>query len=74
VQHALLQGAYARQSFFFNALPEPPPNRGIGVGAEIKSVLTENPLQQQLDLDSLEIGLERLPVGLGVWGGNYGYR
>ena len=31
-------------------------------------------LQQQLDLDPLEIGLERLPVGLGVRGGNYRYR
>ena len=26
--------------------------------------MAENPFQQQLDLDSLEIGLESLPVGI----------
>jgi hypothetical protein len=31
--------------------------------------MAEDPLQQQLDLDSLEIGLEGLPIRLGAWAG-----
>jgi ABC-type transport system substrate-binding protein len=45
VQHALLEGAHARESFLLDALPQPAPDRCVRVGAEIKSVLTEDSLQ-----------------------------
>jgi hypothetical protein len=64
VEHPFLERAHAGELVFLNALPEPAPDRCVRIGAEIKPVVAEDSLQQQLDLDPLEIGLEPLPVGI----------
>jgi hypothetical protein len=64
VENAFLERADARQTFFLYPLPQPSPNGRISVRAEVKPVVPEDSLQQQLDLDSLEIGLERVALGL----------
>src|SRR4051812_15461244 len=66
VKDPLLQRAHARKPFLLDSLPQPATDRCVCVSAEIEAVVAEDSLQQQLDLDSLEIGLERLPFGLAL--------
>src|SRR5439155_12239264 len=57
VEHPRLQLRDRAQPFRLDPLPQPPADRGIGVGSKVESVVPENALKEQLDLEPLEIGV-----------------
>ena len=41
---------------------QPAPDRRVGIGSEIESIVPVNTLQQKLDLDALELGVIRRDI------------
>ena len=56
IEDERLKLGYRCQSFILNALPEAAPHGCVCVRAEVESIMPEYAFQQQLDLDTLELG------------------
>jgi hypothetical protein len=57
VKNALLKPAYRLKAFGSHPLVQATPYGGICVRAKVKAVVTVDSFEQQLDLDTLELGL-----------------